>query len=995
MGWFWNRIRELYSQPLRWFYVASAWSGFVLLAGTLFAFRCVKTSTAAKNLIHIENIPVLDLVDKHYMHLYVAMAVLGHVFLAATLLFWNKLKLTRSGIAMFGFSLAAVTLSLITDRYSFPQGSTSPALESLAWMDWTMLFCISASAVLFLPSLAHLTDALEPPTGPCPEDGDRLPVRIALVYLVSTASVFLYGFMEHIKFWDPAKNGGYDYKPFFQAGEIVQANLVLYSTSVLFASVVGVAAAAAYFVFRWISRRGLSAGAELAPADCRRQALAAGAFWSLALIAPWQIKLMPDIRAEGYWAWIMPVGLLTLTAAALTPLLYVSVVLIKHDFDAQRRELAGAPGFLTGSLRVRRAEYAFLALFLCPFYPLLRLLRPQFPRVHYIGLMLFAALAVAALWCGLLKAEAGYDFDDWRGMMKSGVFPCGRVVLSLAVAYFIYLTAQRLLLGWNLDRPASAVRTWAGRGARGLAAACLLLALWPLWGWSGVHRNVLARTFEYSDRHRFEIGFLNWVLDYDGSGYASMLVDSRVRPYLSPPTSPDAREVKLGTDAKEPDLFKEMPEDRYEIRDAAKAKAFPNVVLLFLEGVTPRSISAFGERDLKALGRPATPHIDALAAEGTLFTHARCCYPSTWDGWFATLSGRFLRVQEMRESTIKDTDRYARHNGIHKILALAGVNRWCYPNTHPFERLFCPAADHDKDWENDFDGIPNKDEEDLEITRGDKCNERLLRFIDSIQPGEHFFFSEHLTDTHFPWKRTSDKRAAELGFPDGLKWCEKDAQIKDETMDRLARYFQTITRMDGQVGALVERLKQKGLYENTLIVIVGDHGCQWYEHEHLYYVSHLYEQSLHIPLIIKMPGLPKGIVSKEEVLQMDVVPTVAELAGVERLPPADPNWAPVGRSLAPLLRGESSPELTKQYKSRDVVLTTHFNMVGVIEEFRYKLTVDRLSGTYTLYNLETDPMEMNNLVDTEPEKVQALLEKMRVYANRNRAFFYGFNAVRP
>lgn len=1009
MRFVWERCCEWFGQPLRWSYVALTWFIFVIFAGVLFAFRCLKTSSFA-DALHIENFAVLKAVDSHYHHLYLAMGACGFVALLGTALLLFKRLRERYPLALLLMLVVAVILSLITARYTFvtadaaanseiqgwlqelwPQNGGSPQLLPTGRLDWLNLLAICGAAMLFLPAMKPLAEGLEADSTQQPESGDRLSVRLALVYLVSSAAVLVYAVNEHLKFWNSNLNGGYNYRPFFQPSEYVQADLVLYSTSVLFASVAGLAAASAYLTFRVLTRKGLRSGTEFTPTDCMRLAVAGSLFWSATLMAPWQVKLLPEISAEK--AWIMPASILGLTAAALAPLFCICLVLLKQDFDAQRQTLPPEASGLWGSLRVRRSEYAFLSLFLCPFYPWLRTLRPSSPRLHYVSLMLTAALVITALGVGIFKAEAAYDFDDWRGMMKSGVFPCSRVVLSLAAAYWVYLVGQRLVLGWTFSSTERLWRRVAGYLALSAGAVVLLLALWPLWGWSGVNRNVLARTFEYSDRHRFELGFLHWLLDFDGDGYASLLVDKNVRPYLSKPQPPEGLPVKGGMTA-EPAItpVAEAPADRYEIRDSAKARALPNVVLLFLEGVTPGSISAYGKRNLE---RPATPHLDSIAAAGTRFNRARCCYPSTWDGWFAVLSGRLLRVQEMNESKLKGTDQYSRHNGVHHVLALAGFDRWCYPSVRPFTRLFCPKDDADKDFEPDFDSVPSSKEEDNGITRGDRCNERLLRFIDSLRPGERFFFSEHLTDTHFPWKRTTITRAKDLGFADGIEWCEDDALLNGSKWDKLARYYHTVTRMDAQVGALLTRLKERGLYDNTMIIVIGDHGCQWYEHEHGYYVSHLYEQSLHIPLLFKMPGLPAGGVSDAEVLQLDVLPTLAELAGIERIPPADPDLAPIGRSMAPLLKGEKNPEVLDGYRNRDVILTTHFNMMGIIEAFRHKLTVDRLSGTYLLFDLQTDPLEMNNLADREPERVQALLEKLREQARKNRSFFHGFNAVQP
>ena len=74
---------------------------------------------------------------------------------------------------------------------------------------------------------------------------------------------------------------------------------------------------------------------------------------------------------------------------------------------------------------------------------------------------------------------------------------------------------------------------------------------------------------------------------------------------------------------------------------------------------------------------------------------------------------------------------------------------------------------------------------------------------------------------------------------------------------------------------------------------------------------------------------------------------------------------------------------------RDMVLKTHYDMVGFIKQFRYKLIADRPAGTMLLFDLEKDPREMKNLVDSDPELLQDMMTGLRQEIDRRRAFFSG------
>ena len=277
------------------------------------------------------------------------------------------------------------------------------------------------------------------------------------------------------------------------------------------------------------------------------------------------------------------------------------------------------------------------------------------------------------------------------------------------------------------------------------------------------------------------------------------------------------------------------------------------------------------------------------------------------------------------------------------------------------------------------------EEADSGVYRGDKHILRVERFLDSLEPGEKFFVSEHMADSHFPWYATERPQAERMGFPEGLDWAQEDGMGHD--VDHL-NYLQEVTRVDWQVGQMMEDLKERDLYDDTLIIIVGDHGCQWREHGHKYYPGHLYDPALKIPVIIKMPGIEGGRSVDVPVLQMDILATVAELAGIEHSN-VDETGAMPGCSLVPFMEDRALEEDYARCEQRDMLLSTHYDMFGYIDDFRYKLIADRLTGTYFLFDLLKDPGEKDNLVDSHPELFQRMIEGLRQEVERNPAFVAG------
>lgn len=980
-----------------WVVVGWFWLANLMTLAVMIGFRAIKTSGIAQT-FEFDDVPLLHGLDQNYPWLVLAMAATGIVvggFLLAS--YFSSEKVGRPVPMTLLFRLGMMWgLAVIAGRFSQPLSGSGVDIEPVGLLDWLTLLLACSSAWSLLVWISQSTQHSEPAEIPSPSPPEHWSVRLSGIYLLGCASVVIYAVLEHAKFWDSSQNGGYDYQPYFSAGEMEQANWLFYSTSLLFATLAALAGCAAFVGLRAIARSEAGRGRFFNRTDARRQATALAGFWAAALTVPWQVKILPEIIAnEG---WILPAISLGMTTAGLMPLLMASGLLMRRDFlDSAHREAVS----LKMPLYPRRSELAFWNFLLFPVYPLLRFLYPQrspgFVRMG--GLMVLTAAMIGSLTWVFQKADDLFDFDDWRGMLNAGLFPCLQVLMSLLAAGWVYLAGargvawfqRRLWIRARTVSPSHGIASGVGALVRIAVMVCAMgvfaVASWPFWGWDQISENVFARAAEFNDRHEFELRFLHWLFDADRDGYAAVLHGAD-----ADDTNPEIQAAGIAAPQAVP-----VPIDEFEIFDEEQVRNLPNVALFFLEGVTCRAISAYGQRNLPD-GLIATPHIDSVAAEGTRFTNARCYYPSTWDGWFAVNSGRYLRISEMHAGS-SFGDRYSRYNNLYKVLKLAGIQRWCHSDVSPYFDLFVPNDLRHQEttaWKSGakYDSSVSSEEADRGIWRGDKRAKRITDFIDSLKPGERFFFCEHMSDTHFPWERTPDERAAELGFPEGLRIYEADATLPNGgTHSHYKRYLQTITRMDGQIGTILNKLKEKNLYDNTLVVIVSDHGCQWFEHEHMYYVSHLYEQSLQIPMIIKSPGLPAGQVSDEPVLQIDILPTIAELAGVRHSNPRS-DYPMTCQSLVPLLKGSDDFD-SQRYRQRDMLLCTHYDTLGVISNFKHKLIFDRPTGTMMVFDLKNDPGETINLADSRPDLRELLLDKLRFLTKRHASFIGEIQAADP
>jgi len=1020
--------RKLGSPLTAWYVVGLLWCAQVVLAMLLTVFRSVKTAGIA-TAIEFDNVPFLRWFDTEYALLYgyflggglaVAAIFVGMTWRGCGL--GNPLSRTRrqewAGTEWSAVVAVASFVVFTAATLAACRPLADDAVQPISWVDWLALASLAACGWVLPAIVARSSLSAKPEV--VADLRRHVPtsrvIRNGVVYLLGCGVVLAYAAKDHLKFWDPQANGGYDYRPFFREGEIATANLVLYSTSFLFASIAVIGACAVISLFRSAvvagSRIRENSAIEDSPSriltnsatshevaleadDAGRAVSLLSAFaWSGMLSLPWQIKIWPEIEAER--GWILPAATLVFGAVAILPLLIVGRLAMFWDFE-RRAALRRGTDVSARVFVPRRSELAVFNFVLFPVYPAIRWLRAGGATLLFAALLLASGAAILSATWAASKADELYKFDDWQGMLKSGLFPFLRVTFSMLSACFVYVLLRRLVLFFQMKagRAGSVSdRSSPGAHAHRLASAVVLVlvlaslaaASWPFWGWRNVSENVFTRTSEYSNRHTFELKFLHWLFDFDRDGYAAVL-------HGADPDDFDASVLPAHLDPPRDD--NDVPVDRFAIAERDKAREFPNLIVLFLEGVTPKSISAYGQR--RVVG---TPNIDAIAREGTIFTQARCFYPSTWDAWFSIVSGRYLRIKEFDMSR-PFGNRYSRYNNLYRVLTLAGVNRWCHADTPPYSPLLVSESlrkSRKTAWMPKFDSSVSSAEEEQGVWRGDKRNERMLKFLDDLQPGDKFFMCEHMSDTHFPWKSIK-----------GLEWASDDAVLHNGTREgNYSNYYETIARMDQQVGQLVRKLKDKGLYDKTAIVIVSDHGCQWWEHEHMYYVSHLYDQCLLVPMIVRLPPRRTAFQGRRTsrstalegrptwnhkvdtpVLQLDLLATFMELAGVRHTNPRGDYPLP-SLSLLPLMTGTATPQQRRAFHDRDVPLTTHHAVkLGVISQSRYKLIFNRAAGTYKLFDLKHDPREMVNLVDDRPDLLREMLETLRRLIRENPAIIGG------
>lgn len=190
----------------------------------------------------------------------------------------------------------------------------------------------------------------------------------------------------------------------------------------------------------------------------------------------------------------------------------------------------------------------------------------------------------------------------------------------------------------------------------------------------------------------------------------------------------------------------------------------------------------------------------------------------------------------------------------------------------------------------------------------------------------------------------------------------------DETIRNRLRMVKAV---DEGVGEILQALEKSGQLDNTVIIFTSDEGYFFGEHGLSYERRLAYEESIHIPLLVRYPGAVRaGTTLDGFALGIDIAPTVLELAGVK------PEFAMHGRSLAPLLRGSAGDWrksfVIEYFSDTTMPRISHMGYRALRTERWKYIHYTELKGMDELYDLAADPYEMRNAIASEAAALPGL-----------------------
>lgn len=359
----------------------------------------------------------------------------------------------------------------------------------------------------------------------------------------------------------------------------------------------------------------------------------------------------------------------------------------------------------------------------------------------------------------------------------------------------------------------------------------------------------------------------------------------------------------------------------------------PNVLMFLVDTLRRDHLGCYG------YARATSPNIDALAAESVRFE--RCMAQSSWTkpSVATLLTSTWPQVhgaQDRPDVMRQDLPTLA------KALERAGYETQAFftnINVLPlwgFGNEFARCVDVDSaDWQTADDARPI-----------DAAINAILN-----AKGRPWFLYVHTMGPHDPY---APRAPYDVKFESDISGLsERETEVR-RSMDR---YDGEIAYTDAQFGRLVQKLKDERLYDNTLIVVVSDHGEEFLDHGGEFHARTLYEEVVGVPLIVKPPAVSAGAAIVPGLVRViDIAPTILELVGAE----AESRFQ--GESFADMIRDPTLDSRTGFASLFDEAIS-----MRAAATTRHKFIDDRVVAKREWFDLVVDPRENQPMFTTPAE----------------------------
>lgn len=430
-------------------------------------------------------------------------------------------------------------------------------------------------------------------------------------------------------------------------------------------------------------------------------------------------------------------------------------------------------------------------------------------------------------------------------------------------------------------------------------------------------------------------------VDVDLSAFA----ERSIRLILQSPVTPDGA-CEAANFASPVVLFRRPdPEAPGDALEAAEKR--PNILFIGIDTLRADAVGAFGG------GESVTPAMDRLAEESDVWLNAYTAINNTNPSFISLMTGLYpknhgvynLKTPLPEEATtlaeiLREAGYSTRAMVAARHLGTSGLDQGFESYLSPLRQYF-----------------------------GETVVNQGIEWMQTVE--KPFFIWLHLFDPHVPHNPPHPYdlgyRAAALGglapVPSWIGFREigpREFDPRTTLEGHRDLYPGEVAYVDRQIDRLLSFMASRGLLEDTIVVLVADHGETLGERGQFFNHIGLYDNTTHVPLMIRWPGARKGRRFSGLVQHLDLFPTLLDAAGIT---PPDRDGVDLAREAGNGSRG------------RRAVFAEHAGALGwMVRTSRYKLVVLKSEGRF-LYDLEADPEETENLADTGLA-VEAELEEL-------------------
>ncbi len=380
-----------------------------------------------------------------------------------------------------------------------------------------------------------------------------------------------------------------------------------------------------------------------------------------------------------------------------------------------------------------------------------------------------------------------------------------------------------------------------------------------------------------------------------------------------------------------------------------------NLLLVTFDTTRADRIGCYGRE------RAATPNLDALAAEGFRFERAFTAVPVTLPSHSTLLTGLYPLAHGVRDNGIFHLS--DSHETLAETLAAVGYRTAAAVGAFPLSARFGADQGFELYDDNFAAAYQNLLGQRAVLKTGLYFDERPASLVnDALLP----WLDQHHQEPFFAWAHYFDPHQPYSPPP------PYDQLFVDDPYDGEIAYA------DEAFGELLDHLNQLGVLDHTLIVFTADHGEGQGEHGELTHSTLAYNSTLHVPLILSIPGRAGGVVVPQRVASVDVAPTVLDLLGI-----TSPE-AFQGQSLRPLIdhRGGSVAGFPRpQYAETLAPRFAHdLGELRVLFSRQHKY----IHGPRPeLYDLEADPHEHHDLIAEQGDLALELERQLASFLDRH------------